>query len=220
MLNYTKAFSGLAVDDLPRAREFYGETLGLKATVLDEEHHLLNLELADGRAVLVYGKPDHQPANFTILNFQVDDIDQAVDGLAAAGVEFERYDGGQESYWWLLAAEYIMSGGNYDVILCERGIRSFETYTRNTMDVSAIPVVKKLSHLPIVGDPSHGTGRRDMVLPMARAAVAAGADGLIVEVHPRPEEALSDGPQSLRLDRFATLMTDLQPLTQAVGRGL
>jgi catechol 2,3-dioxygenase-like lactoylglutathione lyase family enzyme len=93
MLNYTKAFSGMAVDDLPRAREFYGETLGLKATVLDEEHHLLNLELADGRAVLVYGKPDHQPANFTILNFQVDDIDQAVDGLAAAGVEFERYDG-------------------------------------------------------------------------------------------------------------------------------
>ena len=93
MLNYTKAFSGIAVDDLTRAREFYGETLGLKATVLDEEHHLLNLELADGRAVLVYGKPDHQPANFTILNFQVDDIDQAVDGLAAAGVEFERYDG-------------------------------------------------------------------------------------------------------------------------------
>jgi catechol 2,3-dioxygenase-like lactoylglutathione lyase family enzyme len=93
MLNYTKAFSGMAVDDLTRAREFYGETLGLKATVLDEEHHLLNLELADGRAVLVYGKADHQPANFTILNFQVDDIDQAVDGLAAAGVEFERYDG-------------------------------------------------------------------------------------------------------------------------------
>jgi predicted enzyme related to lactoylglutathione lyase len=93
MLNYTKAFSGMAVDDLSRAREFYGETLGLKASVLDEEHHLLNLELADGRAVLVYGKSDHQPANFTILNFQVDDIDQAVDGLAAAGVEFERYDG-------------------------------------------------------------------------------------------------------------------------------
>ena len=90
----------------------------------------------------------------------------------------------------LLAAEYIMSGGNYDVILCERGIRTFETATRNTMDISAIPVVKKLSHLPIVGDPSHGTGRRDMVLPMARAAVAAGADGLIVEVHPDPDQAV------------------------------
>jgi catechol 2,3-dioxygenase-like lactoylglutathione lyase family enzyme len=94
MLNYTKAFSGMAVDDLPRAREFYGETLGLKATVLDEEHHLLNLELADGRAVLVYGKPDHQPANFTILNFQVDDIDQAVDGLRVRALR--RHAAGRE----------------------------------------------------------------------------------------------------------------------------
>ena len=93
----------------------------------------------------------------------------------------------------LLSAEYIMAGGNYDVILCERGIRTFETYTRNTMDISAIPVVKKLSHLPIVADPSHGTGRRDKVIPMARAAVAAGADGLLVEVHPDPDRALSDG---------------------------
>src|SRR5947199_3544443 len=97
----------------------------------------------------------------------------------------------------LLSAEYLMSGGNYDVILCERGIRTFETYTRNTMDISAIPVVKKLSHLPIVGDPSHGTGRRDQVLPMARAAVAAGADGLIVEVHPDPDRAVSDGAQTM-----------------------
>ncbi len=97
----------------------------------------------------------------------------------------------------LLSAEYILAGGNYDVILCERGIRTFETYTRNTMDISAIPVVKKLSHLPIVADPSHGTGRRDKVLPMARAAVAAGADGLLVEVHHDPDHALSDGAQSL-----------------------
>src|SRR5439155_12140375 len=97
----------------------------------------------------------------------------------------------------LLSAEYIMSGGNYDVMLCERGIRTFETYTRNTMDISAIPVVKRLSHLPMVGDPSHGTGRRDQVLPMARAAVAAGADGLLVEVHPDPDHAVSDGAQTL-----------------------
>src|SRR6202007_174971 len=93
----------------------------------------------------------------------------------------------------LLSAEYILSGGNYDVILCERGIRTFETYTRNTMDISAIPVVKKLSHLPIIADPSHGPGRRDKVSPMARAAVAAGADGLLIEVHPDPDRALSDG---------------------------
>ncbi len=106
----------------------------------------------------------------------------------------------------LLAAEYVMSGGNYNVILCERGIRTFETATRNTMDVSAIPVVKKLSHLPIIGDPSHGTGRRDMVLPMARAAVAAGADGLMIEVHPDPDHAMSDGAQSLAPRQFIELM--------------
>src|SRR5204863_1586145 len=98
---------------------------------------------------------------------------------------------------WLLAAEYIMSGGNYDIVLCERGIRTFETATRNTFDISAIPIVKKLSHLPIVADPSHGAGRRDMVAPMARAAVAAGADGLIIEVHNDPDHALSDGAQSM-----------------------
>src|ERR1700719_64147 len=102
----------------------------------------------------------------------------------------------------LLSAEYIMSGGNYDVILCERGIRTFETYTRNTMDISAIPIIHKLSHLPILGDPSHGTGRRDLVLPLARAAVAAGADGLLVEVHPDPDHAVSDGAQSLRPAQF------------------
>ena len=110
----------------------------------------------------------------------------------------------------LLSAEYILSGGNYDVILCERGIRTFETYTRNTMDISAIPVVKKLSHLPIVADPSHGTGRRDKVVPMARAAVAAGADGLLVEVHPDPDHALSDGAQSLRPEQFEEMMRQLR----------
>jgi 3-deoxy-7-phosphoheptulonate synthase len=118
----------------------------------------------------------------------------------------------------LLAAEYIMSGGNYDVILCERGIRTFETYTRNTMDVAAIPVVKKLSHLPIVGDPSHGTGRRDMVTAMARASVAAGADGLIVEVHPDPDKAASDGAQTLTPGQFAEMMTQVKAIAAAVGR--
>src|SRR6201997_4082809 len=111
---------------------------------------------------------------------------------------------------WLLSAEYIMSGGNYNVILCERGIRTFETYTRNTLDIAAIPVIKKLSHLPIFADPSHGTGRRDKVTPMARAAVAAGADGLIIEVHPDPQHALSDGAQSLEPTQFAQLMSEIR----------
>jgi len=118
----------------------------------------------------------------------------------------------------LLSAEYVMAGGNYDVILCERGIRTFETYTRNTMDISAIPVVKKLSHLPMVADPSHGTGRRDKVAPMARAAVAAGADGLLIEVHPDPDRALSDGAQSLRPEQFEELMGQLRMIATAVGR--
>ncbi|HVP41835.1 MAG TPA: 3-deoxy-7-phosphoheptulonate synthase [Terriglobales bacterium] len=118
----------------------------------------------------------------------------------------------------LLSAEYIMSGGNYDVILCERGIRTFETYTRNTMDISAIPIVHKLSHLPMTADPSHGTGRRDKVSPMARAAVAAGADAIIVEVHHQPEKALSDGAQSLYPEQFAKLMDELRMIAPAVGR--
>jgi 3-deoxy-7-phosphoheptulonate synthase len=120
----------------------------------------------------------------------------------------------------LLAAEYIMSEGNYDVILCERGIRTFEDATRNTLDLSAVPLIKSLSHLPVVVDPSHGTGKRDLVSPMALAAVAAGADGIMVEVHPRPEEALSDGPQALLPTTFATLMDDLRRLAKAVGRTL
>jgi 3-deoxy-7-phosphoheptulonate synthase len=118
----------------------------------------------------------------------------------------------------LLSAEYIMSGGNYNVILCERGIRTFESSTRNTLDISAIPVIKKLSHLPIIVDPSHGTGRRDKVPPMARAAVAAGADGLMIEVHNDPEKALSDGAQSLFPAQFEQLMTELRMIAPAVGR--
>ena len=120
----------------------------------------------------------------------------------------------------LLSAEYIMSGGNYNVILCERGIRTFESATRNTLDVSAIPVIQKLSHLPIIADPSHATGRRDKVLPMARAAVAAGADGILVEVHHDPDRALSDGPQALFPEQFEQLMKQLRVIAAAVDRTL
>ncbi len=120
----------------------------------------------------------------------------------------------------LLSSEYIMSGGNYDVILCERGIRTYETATRNTMDISAIPVVKKHSHLPIVGDPSHGTGHRDMVAPLARAAVAAGADGILVEVHPNADKSASDAAQTLYPDQFEKLMAELRVVARAVGRTL
>src|SRR5947209_11331219 len=118
----------------------------------------------------------------------------------------------------LLSAEYILAGGNYDVILCERGIRTFETYTRNTMDISAIPIVKKLSHLPMTADPSHATGPCDKVAPMARAALAAGCDALLIEVHPDPDKALSDGPQSLYPDQFSELMGELRMIAPAVGR--
>ena len=118
----------------------------------------------------------------------------------------------------LLSAEYILSGGNYDVILCERGIRTFETYTRNTLDISAIPIVQKLSHLPMTADPSHGTGLRDKVPPMARAAIAAGADALLIEVHHDPDKALSDGAQSLYPAQFAKLMDELRRIAPVVGR--
>jgi len=118
----------------------------------------------------------------------------------------------------LLSAEYIMAGGNYDVILCERGIRTFETYTRNTMDISAIPIIHKLSHLPMTADPSHGTGRRDKVSPMARASLAAGADALLIEVHCTPDKAWSDGAQSLFPEQFSKLMDELRIIAPAVGR--
>ncbi len=121
---------------------------------------------------------------------------------------------------WLMSAEYILSGGNREVMLCERGIRTFETATRNTMDISAIPVVHKRSHLPVLADPSHGTGIRDKVIPMARAAVAAGADGIMVEVHHDPDHALSDGAQSLYPKQFAQLMKEVRLIAEAIGRTL
>ncbi len=120
----------------------------------------------------------------------------------------------------VMSAEYIMSEGNYHVILCERGIRTFEDSTRNTLDLSAVPVLKQLTHLPVIVDPSHGTGKWDLVAPMALAAVAAGADGIMVEVHPKPEEALSDGPQALLPSKFSRLMGDLKRVAEAVGRTL
>lgn len=121
---------------------------------------------------------------------------------------------------FLMSAEYIVTSGNFNVILCERGIRTFETATRNTQDLSAVPVIKQLSHLPVVVDPSHATGRRDLIEPLSKAAVAVGADGLIVEVHPDPETAKSDGPQSLALPQFEQLMKNLAPVVKAVGREL
>ena len=121
---------------------------------------------------------------------------------------------------WLLSAEYILAGGNMNVMLCERGIRTFESFTRNTMDISAIPVAQQLSHLPVLADPSHGTGRRDKVIPMARAAVAAGADGLIIEVHSDPDRALSDGAQSLYPAQFDRLMAELRIIAPAIGRSI
>ncbi len=118
----------------------------------------------------------------------------------------------------LLSAEYILSGGNYDLMLCERGIRTFETYTRNTMDISAIPVLKHLTHLPVLGDPSHGVGKRDLVAPMALASVAAGADGLLMEMHPNPDKALSDGAQSLFPEQLQKLVEQLRRLAPIVDR--
>lgn len=119
---------------------------------------------------------------------------------------------------WLMAAEYILSEGNFAVVLCERGIRTYETSTRNTLDLSAIPAIQRLSHLPILADPSHGTGKRHLVLPLSRAAVAAGADGLLIEVHPDPESALSDGPQSLNFSEFEALMNEIKPIAAAIRR--
>jgi 3-deoxy-7-phosphoheptulonate synthase len=117
-----------------------------------------------------------------------------------------------------MAAEYILSEGNFQVVLCERGIRTYETSTRNTLDLSAIPSIHRLSHLPVLVDPSHGTGKRHLVPPLSKAAIAVGADGLLIEVHPNPESALSDGPQSLNFDAFEMLLVELMPVATAVGR--
>ncbi len=121
---------------------------------------------------------------------------------------------------WLMAAEYILSEGNYNVVLCERGIRTYETATRNTLDLSAVPLVQHLSHLPIIVDPSHATGKRHLVMPLSRAGIAVGCDGLLIEVHPDPENALSDGPQSLNFGQFEEFITEIKPIVTAMGRRL
>ena len=200
------AFQGLkeaGLKHLALARKHSG--LPVVTEVLETESVELVAEYAD---ILQIGARNIQ--NFTLLR-RVGEMGKPVllkRGMATSIQEF------------LLSAEYILSAGNPHVILCERGIRTFETTTRFTLDLNAVPVLKKLSHLPVVVDPSHGTGHWDLVAPMAKAAVACGADGLIIEVHPRPEEALSDGPQSLKPTKFVQLMRELKPVAEAVGRTL
>ena len=198
------AFQGLEEEGLKLLAKARAESgLPIVTEVLNPRDVELVAEYAD---VIQIGARNMQ--NFTLLR-EVGRVKRPVllkRGLAATIEE------------WLMAAEYILSEGNYDVILCERGIRTYETATRNTLDISAIPIVKRQSHLPILADPSHGTGKRSLILPMARAAVAAGADGIMVEVHPTPETALSDGPQSLSFEEFSQMMAALRPVAAAIGR--
>lgn len=200
------SFQGLedkGLDFLAEARKMTG--LPIVTEVVDPRDVALVAEKAD---ILQIGARNMQ--NFRLLT-EVGAHDRPVllkRGLSATIKEF------------LLSAEYIMARGNHRVILCERGIRTFETATRNTLDLSAVPVIKGLTHLPIIVDPSHATGRWELVAPMARAAVAAGADGVMIEVHANPEEALCDGEESLKPARFEALMADLKKIAQAVGREL
>ncbi|MFI5371803.1 MAG: 3-deoxy-7-phosphoheptulonate synthase [Candidatus Eisenbacteria bacterium] len=198
------AFQGLGEEGLRimrRAADAHG--LAVVSEVMDSQQVSLVARYAD---ILQIGARNMQ--NYALLR-EVGHSDRPVllkRGLAATIEE------------WLMAAEHVMSQGNSQVILCERGIRTFETYTRNTLDLNAIPVVKELSHLPVIVDPSHGTGIRDKVSPMARAAVAAGADGLIIEVHHDPDHALSDGPQSLYPAQFDELVKQIRTIAEVVGR--
>ncbi|GAB7386355.1 3-deoxy-7-phosphoheptulonate synthase [Bacillaceae bacterium] len=200
------SFQGLGEEGLKLLAEAREETgLYIVTEVMDPENLPLVAEYAD---VLQVGARNMQ--NFHLLK-EIGKTDKPVllkRGLSATIEE------------WLMSAEYIMSEGNHKVILCERGIRTFETYTRNTLDLSAVPVVKHLSHLPVIVDPSHGVGKWRYVTPMARAAVAAGADGLIVEIHPNPEEAWSDGPQSLTFDNFKDMMEEVKKLLPLMGKEL
>jgi 3-deoxy-7-phosphoheptulonate synthase len=195
------AEEGLKLLDLARA------ATGLK--IVTEVVNPMDAELvAEYADILQIGARNAQ--NFALLK-KVGEVGKPVllkRGMATTIKEF------------LMAAEYILSEGNYDVILCERGIRTFETSTRFTLDLNAVPVLNKLTHLPVIVDPSHGTGHWEYVAPMAKAGIACGADGLLIEVHPRPEEAQSDGLQSLKLDKFQCLMEELRPLAEAVGRRL
>jgi 3-deoxy-7-phosphoheptulonate synthase len=200
------AFQGLKEQGLKYLADARKRTgLPVVTEVLETESVELVAQYAD---ILQIGARNIQ--NFTLLR-RVGEMGKPVllkRGMATSIQEF------------LLSAEYILAAGNPNVILCERGIRTFETATRFTLDLNAVPVLKKLSHLPVVVDPSHGTGHWDLVAPMAKGAVACGADGLIIEVHPKPEEALSDGPQSLKPSKFVQLMRELRPVAEAVGRSL
>ena len=199
-------FQGLGIDGLKFLRRAADE---YKLKVITEVMEKSQIDLVEKYAdILQIGARNMQ--NYTFLK----DLGKASKpvmlkrGLAATIEE------------WLMSAEYILAGGNEKVILCERGIRTFETATRNTMDISAIPVIKKKSHLPIVADPSHGVGIRDKVIPMARASVAAGADGIMVEVHNDPDHALSDGGQSLYPEQFAEMMKEVRMIAQAINRNI
>ena len=200
------SFQGLGKAGLELLKEAKKETgLPIVTEVLDTREVELVAQYAD---VIQIGARNMQ--NFTLLR-EVGKTGKPVMIKRGPGSTIEEL---------LMSAEYVLSEGNRNVILCERGIRTWETYTRNTLDLSLVPVVKKLSHLPVVVDPSHGTGKWDLVPAMAKAAVAAGADGLIIEVHPHPAEALSDGPQSLKPDTFMELMRDLKKIAQAIGRDI
>jgi 3-deoxy-7-phosphoheptulonate synthase len=200
------AFQGLGLEALrimAEVRERFG--LRIVTEAIDNESLDLVAEWAD---VVQIGARNMQ--NYSLLK-RAGQLRKPVlikRGLSATLEEF------------LMSAEYVMSEGNYEVILCERGVRTFTDHTRNTLDLSIIPAVRRVSHLPILVDPSHGTGKRDSVLPMARAAVASGADGIIVEVHDHPEKALSDGPQSIYPGQFAGMMNELEQIAPVVGRKL
>lgn len=200
------AFQGLEEEGLKFLAEAKRETgLPIVTEVMEPERVDLVAEYAD---ILQIGARNVQ--NFSLLR-RVADTRKPV--LLKRGMSTSIQE-------WLLSAEYILSGGNHDVILCERGIRTFETATRFTLDLNAIPVLKKLTHLPVVVDPSHGTGHWEYVESMALAGVAAGADGLLIEVHPQPDQALCDGPQSLKPERFARLVERVRLVAQAVGRSV
>lgn len=211
-------FRGGAFKPSTSPYSFHGlgeEGLKLMAAARDESGMPFITEVMDTRDVeLVAGYADilqigtRNMANFALLQ-EVGRIKKPVMLKRGMSSTIEE---------WLQAAEYIANQGNYEIILCERGVRTFETMTRNTFDVSAIPLVQSLSHLPIIADPSHGTGRHALVAPVSKASVAAGADGLMIEVHPHPEKALKDGPQSLTPSQFSTLMVELGAIARAVGK--
>lgn len=198
------SFQGLGEEGLKYLQEAGKESgLAVVSEVMDRMDIIPALKYVD---IIQVGARNMQ--NFTLLK-ELGKVDKPIllkRGMSATLQEL------------LMAAEYIMAGGNHQIILCERGIRTFENYTRNTLDISAIPVLKKLTHLPIIVDPSHGIGIRDKVAPMARAAIAAGADGLIIEVHENPDEAFSDGAQSLYFGQYEKLVKEIETIASAVGR--